>query len=46
LPLLTLTKDASYTLTLGVYYLNQSEFVQWNLLMAGSLILILPVLVV
>ena len=46
LPLLTLTNDGSYTLTLGVYYLNQTEFVQWNLVMAGSLLLIIPVLVV
>jgi multiple sugar transport system permease protein len=46
LPLLTLTNDSSYTLTLGVYYLNQSEFVQWNLLMAGAQILILPILII
>jgi multiple sugar transport system permease protein len=46
LPLLTLTGDSSYTLTLGVYYLNQTEFVQWNLVMAGSLLLIVPILVV
>ena len=46
LPLLTLTGDSTYTLTLGVYYLNQTEFVQWNLVMAGSLFLILPILVV
>jgi multiple sugar transport system permease protein len=46
LPLLTLTNDGTYTLTLGVYYLNQTEFVQWNLVMAGSLFLIIPVLVV
>jgi multiple sugar transport system permease protein len=46
LPLLTLTQDSTYTLTLGVYYLNQTEFVQWNLVMAGSLFLIVPVLIV
>jgi ABC-type glycerol-3-phosphate transport system permease component len=33
-------------LTLGVYYLNQTEFVQWNLVMAGSLFLIVPILAV
>jgi multiple sugar transport system permease protein len=46
LPLLTLTSDSTYPLTLGVYYLNQTEFVQWNLVMAGSLVLILPILIV
>ena len=46
LPLLTLTDTGTYTLTLGVYYLNQTEFIQWNLVMAGSLILILPILVI
>ena len=46
LPLLLLTKESSYPLTLGVYYLNQTEFVQWNLVMAGSLFLIVPILVV
>jgi multiple sugar transport system permease protein len=46
LPLLLLTQESSYPLTLGVYYLNQTEFVQWNLVMAGSLVLIIPILVV
>jgi multiple sugar transport system permease protein len=46
LPLLTLTHEGAYPLTLGVYYLNQTEFVQWNLVMAGSLILILPILII
>lgn len=46
LPLLTLSSDSSYTLTLGVYYLDQTQFVQWNQVMAGSLMLIAPILVV
>jgi multiple sugar transport system permease protein len=46
LPLLTITDPSSYPLTLGIYGLNQSAFVQYQQLMTGSIILLLPVLAV
>ena len=46
LPLLTITDKGSYPLTLGVYYMSTGAFVQYQQLMAGALILLLPVLLV
>ncbi len=46
LPLVLLSSQNLYTLPLAVMSLNTGSFTQWNVLMAGSLISLAPVIVV
>lgn len=45
LPLLTVQDSSMYNLPLGVYYLNNTTFIQWNVVMTGAVISLLPVLI-
>jgi len=42
LPLVMLSSPDKYTLPLAIIYLDQSAFRQWNILMAGSVFAIIP----
>ena len=46
LPLLTLQKQSMYNLPLGVYWLNNSTYIQWNVTMTGAVISLIPILVI
>ena len=46
LPLLTLQKSSMYNLPLGVYWLNNNTYIQWNVVMTGAVISLLPVLII
>lgn len=46
MPLLTMTDPSSYPLSLGIYGLNLSAFVQYQWLMTGSMMVLIPVLIV
>ncbi|HEX2482733.1 MAG TPA: hypothetical protein VHQ69_12690, partial [Methylomirabilota bacterium] len=45
-PLLYLKSDERYTLPLGLRMLQQMDATNWPLLMAGSVVMMLPVLMV
>jgi len=46
LPLLTVQNDSMYNVPLGVYYLKNTTYIQWNIVMAGAVISLIPVVVV
>ncbi len=46
LPLLTLTQSSMYNLPLGVYWLNNSQYIQWNITMTGAVISLIPILII
>jgi len=46
LPLLTLQNQSLYNLPLGVYWLNNSTYIQWNVTMAGAVISLIPIVVI
>lgn len=46
LPLLTVQNESMYNVPLGVYYLNNTTYIQWNIVMAGAVISLIPVVVV
>lgn len=45
-PLIILRSRTWYTLPLGIMYLDQSAFTQWNVLMAGSMFSVVPVILI
>jgi ABC-type glycerol-3-phosphate transport system permease component len=46
LPLLTVQNEGMYNVPLGVYYLNNTTYIQWNVIMAGAVISLIPVVIV
>ncbi len=46
MPLLTVQNESMYNVPLGVYYLNNTTYIQWNIVMAGAVISLIPVVVV
>ena len=45
-PMIILRSKSLYTLQMAVMYLDESAFKQWNVLMAGSVISVIPVIIV
>ncbi|MFV0400739.1 MAG: carbohydrate ABC transporter permease [Oscillospiraceae bacterium] len=45
-PMIILRSKELYTLQMAVMYLDESSFKQWNVLMAGSVISVIPVIIV
>ncbi len=46
LPLLTVQNDSMSNVPLGVHYLTTTTYIQWNIVMAGAVISLIPVVVV
>jgi ABC-type glycerol-3-phosphate transport system permease component len=45
-PLIVLRSSNLFTLQIAIMYLDESAFTQWNVLMAGSIISVVPVIIV
>jgi multiple sugar transport system permease protein len=45
-PMIILNDPIKFTLPMAIMYLNTSRFTQWNLLMAGAVISVIPVIIV